>query len=928
MSEYKKKLIEVALPLEAINRESAREKSIRHGHPSTLHLWWARRPLASCRAVLFSQLVDDPSAHPDEFPTEEAQAEERQRLFRIIERLVVWENINDEALLREAHEEILKSTDGKPPTILDPFAGGGSIPLEAQRLGLEAHASDLNPVAVLINKALIEIPPKWTDKPPVSVGAAESKMTWPKATGLAEDVRRYGEWMRDEAEKRIGNLYPKATLADGTEAIVIAWIWSRTVKCPNPACGIEMPLVRSWWLGKKKGKEAYVVPHVIEGQVSFEIGSDPGRAPSKETDGTVDRTGARCVACGTAAPLSYVRDEGQAGRLGVCLLATAVEGNRRRHYLAPNDRQRDAAALLPPDGVPDFELSHDKIHINTPLYGMNSIASLFTSRQLIALTALSDLVSEVRQIALHDALAAGLPDDGVGLGSGGTGAKAYSESVAMYLAMAVSRFANFSNALCQWRPDAGKEQVGHLFARQAIPMVWDFAESNIFSDSAGGWAPTLRFMPKVLDSLNPAAMGVVTACDAATRSYLDVVVSTDPPYYDNIAYSNLSDFFYAWLRPTLHETFPDLFGTVQTPKANELVADQYRHGGKGKAAEYFEAGFNGVFSAIRRDVGAKYPITVFYAFKQSENDGAGIASTGWQTLLEGIMRARWEVTGTWPIRTELGNRMLASGTNALASSIVLVLRPRPDTAETVSRRSFVQALQAEMPGRLRELQQGSIAPVDLAQAAIGPGMSVFSRYSRVLEADGSEMTIRTALALINQALDGVLSEQEGDFDAETRFAVKWFSQHGWNEAPAGEADVLTRAVNTTLAMLERGGIFRAAAGRARLLEPSEMSEYWNPADDKAISVWEVAVRLGHALLTAGMEQASVWMRESASKVDLDAVKELSYLMYSVCERKGWAEAAMLFNALGTSWSDVAGAASSMKSVTVHADELMFGTDDD
>ena len=240
VSGYKKKLIEVALPLEAINRASAREKSIRHGHPSTLHLYWARRPLAACRAVLFSQLVDDPSAHPDKFPTVEAQAIERQRLFDIIERLVVWENSNDEALLAEAHEEILKSTNGNPPAILDPFAGGGSRPLEAQRLGLEAHASDLNPVAVLITKALIEIPPKWAGQPPVFPGAAEAKMTWPKATGLAEDVRRYGEWMRDEAEKKIGHLYPKATLDDGTKANVIAWIWARTVTCPNPACGIEM----------------------------------------------------------------------------------------------------------------------------------------------------------------------------------------------------------------------------------------------------------------------------------------------------------------------------------------------------------------------------------------------------------------------------------------------------------------------------------------------------------------------------------------------------------------------------------------------------------------------------------------------------------------------------------------------------------------
>ena len=318
----KKKLIEVALPLEAINRESAREKSIRHGHPSTLHLWWARRPLAACRAVLFAQLVDDPSSRPEEFPTEEDQTRERKRLFDLIERLVVWENTTDEALLAEAHAEILKSTGGNPPAILDPFAGGGSIPLEAQRLGLEAHASDLNPVAVLINKALIEIPPKWAGQAPVFPGAADQRMgSWPRATGLAEDVRRYGEWMRDEAERRIGHLYPKATLADGSKVNVIAWIWARTVTCPNPACGIEMPLVRSWWLGKKRGKEAYVVPRVgVDShgmrRVEFAVGHDPVHAPTKGTDGTVSRTGAVCIACGTAVPLAYVRAEGTAGRMG------------------------------------------------------------------------------------------------------------------------------------------------------------------------------------------------------------------------------------------------------------------------------------------------------------------------------------------------------------------------------------------------------------------------------------------------------------------------------------------------------------------------------------------------------------------------------------------------------------------------------------
>ncbi len=933
MSEYKKKLIEVALPLEAINRASAREKSIRHGHPSTLHLYWARRPLAACRAVLFSQLVDDPSAHPDKFPTVEAQAIERQRLFDIIERLVVWENSNDEALFAEAHAEILKSTNGNPPAILDPFAGGGSIPLEAQRLGLEAHASDLNPLAVLINKALIEIPPKWAGQPPVFPGAVDAKMTWPKATGLAEDVRRYGEWMRDEAEKRIGHLYPKATLPDGTKANVIAWIWARTVLCPNPACGIEMPLVRSWWLGKKKGKEAYVVPKIITNPdgapaVEFNIGHDPKFAPKADTDGTVSRNGARCIACATGFPLKTIRDMGMGGLIGSQLMAIVAEGDRRRHYLSPTSEHSAAAGISIPDSIPDVPLPENPRYISPPLYGMAHLSDLFTPRQLTALTTFSDLVGEARERALEDAIAAGLTDDGVSLEEGGTGtgASAYADSVAVYLALSVGRASDRSSSLSGW--DSSRDTVRNVFARQAIPMVWDYAEANILGSASGSFASAYRFIPEAIESLPRSGFGLAENADAVTRSYENLLVATDPPYYDNIGYANLSDFFYGWIRRSLFEVLPELLSVVQTPKSDELVADPYRHGGKQEASDFFEVGFNKVFAQIRKSTPSDFPITVFYAFKQSETDDSGTASTGWQTLLEGMLANGWEVTATWPIRTELANKVSGQSANMLASSIVLALRPRPESAETISRRSFVQTLKSELPSALKDLQQGSIAPVDLAQAAIGPGMAVFSRYARVLEADGSDMTVRTALALINHAKDEVLAEQEGDFDAETRFAVQWFTENGWNDGTSGSADVLSRAVNTTIAVLERGGIFRAAAGKARLLEPAVMSTEWNPAEDKAISVWEVAVRLGHALQTEGLERAAEWMREASSRVDMDAVKELSYLMYSVCERKGWTESAMLFNALGTSWGDVAGVARTSVPATSQQSALEFGSEDD
>jgi len=925
----KKKLIEVALPLEAINRESAREKSIRHGHPSTLHLWWARRPLAACRAVLFSQLVDDPSAHPDQFPTEEAQAIERQRLFDIIERLVVWENINDEALLKEAHDEIVKSTDGNPPAILDPFAGGGSIPLEAQRLGLEAHASDLNPVAVLINKALIEIPPMWAGKPPVFPGAADQRATWPKSTGLAEDVRRYGRWMRDEAEKRIGHLYPKATLPDGTSANVIAWIWARTVRCPNPACGIQMPLVKSWWLGKKKGKEAFVIPTVSRDEdglasVQYEVGHGLSSIPTQSQEGTMTRTGGRCISCATSIPLSQIRLEGKQGLIGTTLISVVAEGAKGRHYLPPSEQHVSSANVVAPTSAPEIELGRDPRRIATPLYGGDHLADLFTPRQLVALTTFSDLVIEARELVLRDSALSDMDIQDRAPGSHINCATEYADAVAIYLALAQSRMADMCNSLVTWSPSA--DQAVHLFGRQAIPMVWDFSETNPLSErNGGGFTVSLGNLVKAIPS--GTVQPKVEQADARLRDYRRLVVATDPPYYDNISYANLSDFFYGWLRRSLLNVMPELFGTVETPKADELIADPYRQGGKQEAFNHFEQGFNDVFHRIRQTASSEFPITVFYAFKQSETDEEGTASTGWQTLLEGMLSNGWEVTATWPMRTERQGKVSGINANMLASSIVLALRPRSSRAETIARRGFVQVLTAELPARLKELQQGMIAPVDLAQAAIGPGMAVFSRYSSVLEADGSEMTVRTALALINQALDEVLSEQEGDFDPETRFALKWFSQYGWNEAPSGEADVLTRAVNTSVSALERGGIFRAAAGKARLIEPSEMSAGWNPADDKAISVWEVAVRLGHALLTSGTDQASMWMRESAPRVDLDAVKELAYLMFSICERKGWTDSAMLFNALGTSWSDMAGA-SRATAATSRQGALDFDVDDE
>lgn len=912
----KKKLIEVSLPLEAINAAASREKSIRHGHPSALHLYWARRPLAAARAVLFAQLVDDPSSHPEEFPTVEAQDGERARLHDLLEKLVVWENSNDETILRQARKEIRKSNNGQLPAVLDPFAGGGAIPLEAQRLGLEAHASDLNPLAVLINKAQIEIPPKFAGLPPVFPGAAGTRNGWSRAEGLAEDVRQYGEWMRDEAKSRIGSLYPKAKAPDGTEHTVIAWIWARTVKSPNPANPIEVPLVRSWWLSKKKGAEAWIEATVADGEIRYEVRHD-ALGPDATRDGTTGRqyNGAISVADGTPMTWDYLRKEGKAGRMGSHLIAVVAEGNRGRLYLSPDGQQVDAALVEKPTGIADQDIPlGGPAARNVPLYGLTRFSDLFTSRQLLALATLGDIVGGARERVLRDALAAGI-EPGGRLEDGGTGAVAYADAIATYLGLALSRATDRNSAICSWDsgPTGTKSSTGgsartasvrNTFARQAIPMTWDFAESNPFSASGGSLESALAWIVPAIERLPAGTAASAQTADASTRSYSNTAVSTDPPYYDNIGYSDLSDYFYVWLRQSLADVHPSTVGTMLTPKAAELVANPSRHDGKAGAERFFIDGFNKVFARVRSDANPHIPLTVYYAYKQQDVRDTGTSSTGWHTLLDGLIDAGWEVTATWPMRSEMRNRMVASGTNALASSIVLACRPRPADAAATTRRAFVAALKAELPEALRKLIQGSIAPVDLAQAAIGPGISVFSRYSRVREADGSDMSVRDALLLINSTLDEVIGEQESDFDPDTRFAVKWYRQHGWAQESSGIADQLARSSDTSIGALERGGIFEAKGGKAHLLPPVQLEGAWDAAADERVSVWEATVRLAAVMAKDGADKVAELLPSVQTRVNLDAVKELGFLLFHEAEKKKDTKDAILFNGLVSAWGDV------------------------
>ncbi len=901
----RRKLIEVSIPLQKINEESAREKSIRHGHPSTLHLWWARRPLAAARAVLFAQLVDDPASRPDLYPTIEDQELERKKLFELMERLVVWENSNDEALLREAHQKILDSTDGNPPPILDPFAGGGTIPLEAQRLGLEAHASDLNPVAVLINKALIEIPPKFAGRRPVFPGAAdETFQEWPRATGLAEDVRRYGQWMRDEAEKRIGHLYPKATLPDGTKATVIAWIWARTVTCPNPECRIAMPLVRSWWLGKKEGKEAYVVP-VIDGKtVRFEIGHDPAMAPSSK-DGTASGShGAECVRCGAHMSAARVHSELDSGSpLPPRLIATVAKVGRGRFYLPPSPTHEEiVASALPmatevrgrPELMPPSRGTFGG-NAQGRRYGFRVFADYFSDRQIVAVSTLSDLVDEAKDRLYKDCISETNPKF----------SKEYSEAVSIYLAFAVSRTANKVSSVASWDSSVKMEAVRSVFARQSIEFSFDFADANPFGNSSGDFTKDIDWIANSISRLPARASGEVEQADASTRSYSGLALSTDPPYYDNMSYADTADYFYVWLRNSLRFMRKSDLSTKLTPKQDELVANRYRNDrGEEAAREFFEDGFRAVFRRARESALPDFPVTVYYAFKQQASSKDGQASTGWETLLEGMIQSGWQITATWPMRSELGNRMLSQGTNALASSIVLALRPRPEDAPRIDRRGFTAALKAELPQKLRELQQGSIAPVDLRQAAVGPGMAVFSRYSRVMNDDGSPMTVRSALQRINVILDEVLEEMVNDFDDETRYALTWFRLYAFDTGPFGDAESNATG-RISLDHLERSGILTKGGGKVALIAPRDMPADYDPAGDDSISQWEVVMHLTRALATDGIPAASALMGQVPPSVDRDLCRELAGLLFKLAEDRKKTALAVDFNQLGAAWNDIA-----------------------
>lgn len=945
-----KKLIEVALPLDDINAAAAREKSIRHGHPSSLHLWWARRPLAAARAVIFAQMVNDPGYQQgDGFKygvNKQEAAKKREKLFNILRELVKWENTNNEAVLSQARAAIMESwreicalnkdhpdaaelfNPDKLPDFHDPFAGGGALPLEAQRLGLESYASDLNPVAVTINKAMIEIPPKFAGCEPVgpevlSAKTSKKKATkdafddWSGAKGLAEDVRRYGNWMRDEAQKRIGHLYPKVLVTEamvterpdlapylGEELTVIAWLWARTVKSPSPAFShVDVPLASTFILSSKAGKEAYVEPVVQSDSFYFVVKQGKGSPELK--DGTISRKGGICLISKSPMEFKYLRAEAKAGRFGRRLMAVVAEGKSGRVYLSPNVVQEQIANSVEASEFVSSNICHWPGRTNVVEYGMTRFDQLFTARQLVALTTFSDLVGEAIARCREDALSAGMADDGVGLDAGGTGATAYAQAVGVYLSFLIGQVANHGSTICGWNHP--NTQMRSVFSRQAIPMTWDYAEANVFSDSSGSFNNLFDRQIKGFEALNNTTFGSVLQADAQTQSVsTNKVISSDPPYYDNISYADLSDFFYVWLRRSLRPIFPGLYATMAVPKAEELVATPYRHGSKKGAEAFFLDGMGKAIHQLAEQAHPAFPVTIYYAFKQSETKMDGTSSAGWETFLQAVIDAGFTINGTWPVRTEKEGRAIGNGANALASSVVLVCNKRAANADSISRRQFIRELNRVLPEALDEMTQGSIdalgisqsavAPVDLSQAIIGPGMGIFSKYSAVLEADGSKMSVKTALQLINRFL------AEDDFDHDTQFCLHWFEQQGWRVGKFGEADVLARAKGTSVAGLQEAGVISSGQGEVQLLKWTELPTDWAPERDNCTPVWEGLHQLIRILNREGASGAGAMLGRLSDKSD--AIRSLAYRLYTLCERKGWAQEARAYNELVTAWDAI------------------------
>lgn len=902
-----KKLIEVALPLQAINAAAKKETKTTNGHPSTFHLWWGHRPYSVARALIFSSLVDDPSSRPDLYPTRAEQDNARRTLFSMIEQLVDWRSSADRKTIGAAQSLLRQSLGDIFPTIVDPFSGRGTIPLEAQRLGCTTIGADLNPVAVLISKALVEIPARFKSSNPVHPDHAPLRESMRGPAALAADVEAYARALLAIATNALHGQYQPVRTPQGEELPVLAWLWARTVRCPNPVCNGVTPLIKSNVLSAKAGQSRYLKPTINQElkRVTFSVST----AKSDTFSNVIPKRGATCIFCEQPISLQQLRAEGIKTKLEPHMLLGAVlNANGKKKFVGSQEVSVSAIDPLPPDRNLDHDLTRNSRHMGPTVYGLYRHRDLYTNRQLKALTTFATSVLGLRDQIETDASRSGMNTDARSLEDGGTGAAAYADAIITYLAIAISRLADRCSTLVFWQAD---ETVGHVFVRSALSMTWDFVEPNPLGDSTGSFHSSVKSVVATLAKLPTDGSSTIVQEDCRELAYPDqCVIITDPPYYDNIPYSDISEYFYVWLREALEPLWPNLFATLGTPKSNELTFDKSRFHGDAEAARaYVTAGFAETFGKWRERANPAFPLVVLYAFRATEaaddsmSSDDQVVSYGWESILASLIGSGFEITGTWPIGTERDNRFRSQGSNALGSSIALICRPRSDGATRCSRVDFLHALRSDLPFAVQRLREASLAATDLQQAALGPGISVFSRYSEVLEADDSVMTVRSALAAINDELAHILLGEIADVDADTHFALSWFDRYGYDNGKYGDADILLKAKNASLRHLEDAGVVVSERGLVRLLSPTELSGDHTRISDRP--TWAQCMFAISALISEdGGEARAAEVIRAIGAAEATRLKDIAYHCYLICDRQKRASDARDFNALVSSWPEI------------------------
>lgn len=763
-----KKLIETALPIDEIGRAVQAEKKVRTGRPSALHMWWSRTSQPLARAVIFASLVDDPAEHPEEYPNRKAQDSERERLEDVLKALL--EATPEKEALEQAEEEIKKYVDPKAITYFDPFVGGGSIPIEAQRLGLNACGADLNPVATIISKALTEIPDRFKGRQPIHGGeGGQLQLNWEGAEGLAEDIKFYGKLLTNQTYRKLKDLYPKFKEGDGTETDPVAWIWARTIKCPNPSCGGQIPLAASYDLTTKKGSEAWTEPEIVDGKLAFRIIHSKRE---KEKTAKAGRTAVfKCPHCGETTTDAYVREYGKNNSFSNVMMAVVVDKDSKHSYFPATEEQIQAAGVHCNENVPHGELPLNTSNFTPPEYGLTDYADLFTERQKVFLSTVKELLEAIQLVVEKEAEESGFSTDATPLREGGTGAFAYSQAIITYLAISVSKLLDRGSALTSWDSSAGGK-IRNVFSRATMPMIWDFAETNPFSFSSGGLQKTIDAAADAVRTLPTGNSAKIFMRNAIEESGLkDTVLFTELPYYDKAEYANLSDFFYVWLRYFLHDTWPSLFHTVLTPKDEEISTFAYRWGGdKEKAKEVYADQIRKASARMYEASSNDLPGVIVFQYRRNidpDIDPEKYVPNEWEVLAATLADSGFHIMASWPLGRITSVDIRKAENKGIP--ITIVVRKKAANAGQTTRRRFAIALRKEMPQIIEQLQENGVSDFDLRTCAVGRAWGIFTRYGRVLEADGNAMSAYSASCMIEHELDSCLNHaysQDNDNNKE------------------------------------------------------------------------------------------------------------------------------------------------------------------